>query len=73
MTAGNAPLVLVRVQHDDFDAAAESARLTAGRQDVGALSAAVVGDRRGLHGAGVGGRRRGSRGKRRQKTGNECA
>ena len=40
MAAGNAPLVLVRVQHDDFDAAAESARLTAGRQDVGASEVA---------------------------------
>ena len=37
MAAGAAPLILVRVQHDDFDAAAESARLTAGRQDVGAV------------------------------------
>ena len=37
MAAGKAPFVLVRVQHDDFDAAAESARLTAGRQDVGAV------------------------------------
>jgi molybdopterin synthase catalytic subunit len=37
MAAGEAPLVLVRVQHDDFDAAVESARLTAGRQDVGAV------------------------------------
>ena len=37
MVAGEAPVVLVRVQHDDFDAAAESARLTEGRQDVGAV------------------------------------
>lgn len=46
-----------------------------GRQDVGALAAAVVRHRCRLDGVGVGvgGRGRGSWGKRRQKTGNECA
>ncbi len=34
--AGDAP-VIVRVQADDFDAAAETARLTGGRSDVGAI------------------------------------
>lgn len=29
--------VIVRVQHDDFDVAAETARLTAGRADAGAI------------------------------------
>lgn len=36
--AGDVP-VIVRVQTDDFDAAAETARLTAGRRDAGAVVA----------------------------------
>lgn len=36
--AGDVPVV-VRVQPDDFDAAAETARLTAGRRDAGAVVA----------------------------------
>lgn len=37
MDAGKAPPVFVRVQREDFDAAAETARLTRGRLDVGAV------------------------------------
>ena len=37
MAGGVSAPVLVRVQKDDFDAAAEAARLTAGRADAGAV------------------------------------